>query len=202
MGENMRVLRFKYEDLTSKYARKILFDDLIISGKAGRFILVIGNGNGNHEYINKAVELYKDGMGEKIVFIGGKIEEALQENTSEAEYMKTKAVELGIPKKDIMVQDIFNGGLKIKAFAATMIVDRYSTNKCASTVCIIASKYNIKRCALLIQKEAMGQLCFSMYPMDENDLNNDHEREELVIKMEAFKLVCYCREGAVADFNI
>ncbi|MBU1027372.1 MAG: YdcF family protein [Candidatus Margulisbacteria bacterium] len=76
--------------------------NLIVSDKLKPAdIIIVPSGDDNGERVNSAVKLYKQGLASKILMSGG----PLQWRLTSATWMKKHAMALGVPEKDILLEE-------------------------------------------------------------------------------------------------
>ena len=94
--------------------------------------------------IQKAVELYLAGKAEKIIFSGGNYS---RKDLSEAKYMSDLAVKLGVPKRDIILEEKSIETLENAKFSKA-IIDKKSFD----SAIIVSSPWHLPRVKFLFEK--------------------------------------------------
>ncbi|GAA0614240.1 hypothetical protein GCM10009001_34390 [Virgibacillus siamensis] len=90
-------------ELTDDRMRDLLFGGMKDDGKSGDCIFVAGSSKATTYRLPAAVDLYRAGRAGKILFSGGVKWEA--DEFSEALMIRDEALRLGVPKKDILIED-------------------------------------------------------------------------------------------------
>lgn len=105
-GIQVKISSLKKDDLSYEIIDKILYEGLEDLGDKGDCIMVFGSITAPQYRIPKAASMYHDKRASKILLCGGKIRETEIGFLSEAEIMKRKAMEMGIPDEDILKEEI------------------------------------------------------------------------------------------------
>ena len=100
----MKVSEINKTNLTEEFVDKILYEGLEDSGENADCIMVLGNIKASKYRVPVAVEAYKAGRAPKILMCGGAVRDFAEGSMSEAEHMKRKALELGVPEEDILME--------------------------------------------------------------------------------------------------
>ena len=94
----MLVSRIKEEDLTDELLDRLLFEGLEDTGVSADCAIVLGSSKAVKYRVPVAAELYHSGRVGKLLMCGG-----AAEGIPEALQMKEKAVSLGVPEDDILI---------------------------------------------------------------------------------------------------
>lgn len=95
----MLVSALTEECLTQTVLDKLLFEGLEDTGSTGDCIIVLGSSKAVEYRVPLAADLYHAGRAPKVMMCGGAAGEA-----TEAERMRMKALELGVPDEDILLE--------------------------------------------------------------------------------------------------
>lgn len=202
----MKVSELRYEDLTDEYVDKILFEPIKDDGEKGDCILVFGSIKANEYRVPKAVELYKSGRANKIIFSGGKGIETSDGYMLEAEMMQKKAIELGVPEEDTIVEILSKVGTKENVLGSLMLIDRNIGLNHVHRILAVSTMYHMQRCKLMLETYMPDWIEFSMCAVEDRNTRRYNwfltEQGSHRARMEAFKMICYIREGSIPDFEI
>ncbi len=206
MEDILKVSELNYEDLNKEYIDKILYDGIIDDGKIGNCILVFGSRSAPKYRIPKAVELYKIGRAKKIILSGGKLIECNGEIKTEANIMKEKAVELGVNKDDI-VEEVFSiKNTKENVLGSLLILDREFGLNNIKRILVVSTSYHMRRCIKMLETYMPDWIQFSMCGANDSNTKRDNwylnDEGYKRAKLEAYKIICYIREGSIKDFEI
>lgn len=204
-GALMKVSKLQYEDLTNEVVDKILFEDINDYEYNGDCILVLGSKIAHKYRVPKAVDLYNAKRSNSILLSGGTIVESEYGLISEAELMKIKAIELGIPVENLIIET------KSKTTQENMICSLLSlerTKKLTNikSILLVTTRYHMRRS--LMMAETFMPKWIKVYSCPADDTNTLRynwfltERNAKLAKDEAYKISYYIREGYIADFDI
>ncbi len=129
--------------------QKIVYSDIIDSGKNTEYAIVFGNSMLINERVNTALEVYKTGRVRKLIFTGGANGVSNQDNNQipEAIRMKELAIKLGVKEEDILVETAANNSFENVDNVFKMLPDDINS------VAIITSEFHLKRCMAIIKKK-------------------------------------------------
>lgn len=202
----MKVSELKYEDLTDEYVDKILFENIKDDGNQGDCILVFGSIKANQYRVPKAVELYKQNRANKIIFSGGKGIETSEGHMLEAEMMQKRAIELGVPEEDTLIEVLSQVGTKENVLGSLMIIDRHIGLNNVHRILAVSTAYHMQRCKLMLETYMPKWIEFSLCPAQDNNTRRENwfltEAGSKRARLEAYKISCYIREGSLSDFEI
>ncbi|OGC22158.1 hypothetical protein A3J90_02200 [candidate division WOR-1 bacterium RIFOXYC2_FULL_37_10] len=157
--------------------------------KADIVLTLAGDSNG--ERVAQAVVLYKQGYAPKILMSGG----PAVWNLTYAQNMRRQATSLGVPSKDVILQDRSKSTLEDIKFSLP-ILKKLSAKK----LILVTSPTHIRR-ATLVARKYYGREGIKViaYPVQESDFNPDrwwtrHEDLQLVV-WEYISLAGYLLKG-------
>ena len=102
----MRVSEITEADLTDDIIDRILFENLNDTGEDVDCIIVLGSIKAAKYRVPVAANAYNTGRANKVMLCGGALREFAEGKMMEAEHMKNKALQLGIPETDIILENI------------------------------------------------------------------------------------------------
>ncbi|MDP4153334.1 MAG: YdcF family protein [Bacillota bacterium] len=201
----MKVSALKKEDLTADIIDKMLYSGLDDMGEMGDCIMVPGSLKAPKFRIPKAVSIYKDKRASKLLLSGGKIINTENGLFSEAELMRRKAIQLGIPIKDILMEET-SMTTKENMLCALLILERAFKLSNVNSILLVTTSFHMRRCLLMAQTYMPDWIKFSPCPADDINTRRDNwyknEKGYKRATEEAWKIVCYIREKSIPDFEI
>lgn len=199
----MKISELKREQLTDELMTNLLYNNISDDLQNGDCIFVFGSSRAVQYRLPKAVQLYKDGRANKILFSGGV---AWNGNPMpEAMLLKNKAIELGIPDKDILVETI-STNTKENILASLIILDRLFELHKIKRLLIVTASYHMRRTYLTLKTYMPNWIEYSLCPADdlntkrENWFLNEHGRKRVVA--ESNKIIHYVNLGSIVDDDI
>jgi uncharacterized SAM-binding protein YcdF (DUF218 family) len=204
-GIHMKVSKLKKEDLTREVIDKILYDGLEESGDKGDCIVVFGSSKANRYRVPKAASVYLEGRAPNILLCGGQFYETDYGMLSEAAIMKRKALELGIPEKDIILEEL-SMTTKENLICAALLLERTFKLCNIHSLLLVTTNYHMRRCLLMAQTYMPGWIKF--YPCPADDMNTKREnwfKSEKGYQRaydEVCKIISYINEKSISDFEI
>lgn len=121
-------------------------------------IVVVSGGN-NDARIAKGVQLYKEGWAPVLMYSGA----AAQGSVSNAEAMKNISIKMGVPKKDIIIEEESKTTIENARFSAKMIRE-----KNYKSIILVTSPYHQRRTYELFKKELPAVKILNQSALDEN----------------------------------
>ncbi len=198
----MKVSTLKPESLSHEIIDRILYEGLEDRGDTGDCIMVLGSSKAQRYRVPKAVTLYRDKRSSKMLLCGGRTENG---TLSEAEMMRRKAIELGIPNEDILVEEL-SLSTKENMLCALLPLDRAFKLSRIQRILLVTTTYHMRRCLLMAQAYMPRWIEISPCPADDVNTRRDtwfqNENGYLRAKDEAWKIVCYINEKSIEDFEI
>ena len=101
----MLVSTIKEEELTYEVVDRLLYSDLEDTGEAVDCIIVLGSIKASKYRVPVAVDAYTHRRASKVLLCGGKLRDFPDGCYSEAEHMRKTALELGIAKENIILEN-------------------------------------------------------------------------------------------------
>lgn len=204
----MKLTDINKNSFTDSEIDAIVYDGIFDDGKKSKYALVFGNSMLIKERVSKAVELYNNKRVEKLIFMGGNngVSNQTGDIRSEASKMAELAIELGINKEDILIEDKSNNTFENIDNAFEMISYELDT---VHNLVIITSQFHLKRCYAIIKKH-YPDIGISMvaakdgfsdrYNWYKSDMSWNSGRS--LATYEAGLLVKYAKEGKIEDLDI
>ncbi|MCR2821056.1 YdcF family protein [Lederbergia panacisoli] len=196
----MNISELRSEDLTDELMTKLLYSDINDDLLKGDCIMVFGSSKAVQYRLPKALQLYHEGRANKILFSGGV---AWNGNSlPEAIVLKNKAIELGIPETDILVETL-STNTKENILASLLVLDRFFDLHKVKRLLIVTASYHMQRTHLTLKTYMPSWIEFSLCPAEdqstkkENWFLNVHGRKR--VTEESRKIIRYIKEGAIVD---
>ncbi|WP_449621074.1 YdcF family protein [Robertmurraya sp. Marseille-Q9965] len=199
----MLVSNIEVEQLTDAIITKLLFSDIEDDGANGNCIFVAGSSKATQSRLPRALELYKQGRADKILFSGGVKWDENEDSESVA--LKKEAMANGIPENNILLEDQSLHTLE-NVLASLLVLDREFHLYKIKRLLIVTSSYHMKRLYLTLKTYMPDWIQFTLCPADdlamskENWFSTEISRQRVLI--EARKLVTYVKQGALRDIEI
>jgi uncharacterized SAM-binding protein YcdF (DUF218 family) len=201
----MKVSLLKKSDLSKEIVDKMLYEGFEDTGDRGDCIIVLGSNKAPKYRVPKAVSIYQDKRASKILLCGGTIRETESGFLSEAEMMRKKALEMGIPDEDILIEEL-SKSTKENMLCAQLILERAFKLSNINKILLVTTNYHIRRCLLMAQTYMPSWIKFCPCPADDINTQRDNwyknEKGYHRAKDEAWKIVCYVNEKSIPDFEI
>ncbi len=130
---------------TQEITKYIFIDD---KDPQGSIAIVFGTWNARKYSVEKAVELYKKGNVPKIVFSGGYNEKS---GVVEGQIMAEEAIKLGVPSKDILIENRSRNTLENVLFSID-IIDKEIGLKNIESIIAVVKNYHARRVLMTLKK--------------------------------------------------
>lgn len=204
-GENMWVSQIAENELTDNVIDRLLFDGLNDDGKSADCIIVLGSMKAAKYRVPTATKAFFAGRSEKVMLCGGKIRNFPERDMTEAERMYERALELGVPKTSIIMENNSQNTIENILCSLLELQRSMCLNKVKS-VLLVTTTYHMRR-SLNIAKYLFPPH-ISVYPCPADDTTTKRDnwmnsREGIDrAKTEALKIISYVADGVIPDFEI
>lgn len=101
----MWVSKITEEDLSNEIIDKLLFEGIVDTGENIDCIIVLGSTKASKYRVPVAVKAYNSGRANKIILCGGALKKFPDEESTEAEHMYKRVLELGVPEENIILEN-------------------------------------------------------------------------------------------------
>ena len=105
MVKEMWVSKITEEDLSNEIIDKLLFEGIVDTGENIDCIIVLGSTKASKYRVPVAVKAYNSGRANKIILCGGALKKFPDEESTEAEHMYKRVLELGVPEENIILEN-------------------------------------------------------------------------------------------------
>jgi uncharacterized SAM-binding protein YcdF (DUF218 family) len=201
----MKVSSLKMDSLTNELIDKILYEGVEDKGDKGDCIMVLGSIKALQYRIPKAVSMYKDKRASKILLSGGAIRDTEDGLLTEADIMRKGAIDLGIPKENILV-DALSMTTKENMICALLPLERAFKLSNIKRILLVTTNYHMRRCLLMAKTYMPRWIEFSSCPADDTNTRRDNwylnEKGYQRAKAEVWKIICYINEQSIEDFEV
>lgn len=199
----MLISELDAEKLTDVQMSKLLFSGIEDDQKNGDCIFVAGSSKAIQYRLPKAVDLYRAGRANKLLFAGGVKWNG--NSDSEAVMLKKEAIKLGIPEKDILVEDVSVHTLE-NVLASLLLLNREFHLYKMKRLLVVTASWHMRRLHLTLKTYMPSwieyTLCFAedQNTREDNWFLSDIGRQR--VKSECIKIIQYVKQGALFDQEI
>lgn len=196
----IKISQLESEKLTDLQMTELLYKNLEDDNEKGDLIFVPGSNKAVEYRLPKAIQLYKEGRAKKILFSGGVTWEGF--DLSEAHLLKQKAIEQGVPEKDILVEDR-SLHTKENVLASLLILDRAFYLHNIKRIIVVTTIYHMRRFYLTLKTYMPDWIEYSCCPVNDQTTKADnwykypYGRQR--VENESRKLIRYVKEGIIVD---
>ena len=201
----MLVSTITEEDLTIETVDRLLFQGLNDTGETADCIIVLGSIKAAKYRVPLVVEAYKNGRAGKIMVCGGKLRDFPEGKYSEAEHMCYAALELGVAKEDIVIENASMNTIENILFALIELQRTFSLNK-VRKVLLVTTAYHMRRSLAIARYLFPAHIAIIPCPANDNHTRRDNWMKTPVgierAKSQTMKIVSYVISGVIPDFEI
>ena len=201
----MWVSKITRESLTNDIIDSLLFEGLNDNGANADCIIVLGSIKAAKYRVPAAAEAFFAGRSEKIMLCGGKVRDFSGEHMTEAENMYKKAIELGVPETNIILEKESQNTIENVLCSLLELQRAMRLNK-VNHILLVTTTYHMRR-SLHIAKYLFPSH-ISVYPCPADDTTtrrdnwmNTPEGTDRATA-EAWNIVKYVSNGVIPDFEI
>lgn len=188
------------KNLTDEQMTDLLFRNIIDDNRNGDCIFVPGSSKAVEYRLPPAIQLYKEGRAGKMLFSGGVVWDGSQ--LSEAQLLAEKAMELGVPPEDILIESQ-SLHTKENVLASLLVLDRALHLHKISRLIVVTSHYHMRRMNLKLRTYMPDWIDYSLCPVndkttrEDNWFLNPYGRQR--VEAESTKLINYVKQGIILD---
>jgi len=110
--------------------------------------------------------------------------------------MRRKAIEMGMPDENILLEEL-SMTTKENMICALLMLERAFKLSNVNKIILVTTNYHMRRCLLMARTYMLGWIKFSPCPADDINTKRDnwHKNEEgyQTAINEAWKIICYVR---------
>ncbi|CAG9623518.1 YdcF family protein [Sutcliffiella rhizosphaerae] len=198
-----KISSINFNTLNDQQLTDLLYKGLEDDNKNGDFIFVPGSSKAVDYRLPKAIDLYKQGRANKILFSGGVTWG--NSTSTEAELLKAKALQQGIPENDILIET-HSLHTKENVLASLLILDRALSLHKIKRGIVVTAPYHMRRMYLSLKTYMPSWLEFSLVVANDNTTKRDnwflnpYGRQR--VETEAAKLISYAKKGIILDGEV
>lgn len=201
----MWVSKITEKDLTPEIVDRLLYEGLEDTGENVDCIIVLGSIKAAKYRVPAAVEAYHAGRAGKIMLCGGALRTFPGEQHSEAEHMRTKALELGVAEEDIIMENTSQNTIENILCALLELQRSFWLNK-VKKVLLVTTTYHMRRSLAIAGYLFPAHIEVVPCPADDTNTKretwmNTPEGVERA-KGEALNIVNCVKNGVIPDFEI
>lgn len=199
----MKIAQLQADKLSDSQMTALLYNNLEDDYKRGDCIFVPGSSKAVVYRLPKAVQLYKEGRAKKILFSGGVVWKG--SHLPEAELMAKEAMKQGVPKEDILVENV-SLHTKENVLASLLILDRMFDLHRMERLIIVTATIHMRRMNLALKTYMPEWINYSLCTVDDqttrrdNWFKNPNGRKRVVL--ETKKLIHYVKQGIIMDEEV
>ena len=201
----MWVSKITEEDLSNEIIDKLLFEGIVDTGENIDCIIVLGSTKASKYRVPVAVKAYNSGRANKIILCGGALKKFQDEESTEAEHMYKRVLELGVPEENIIVENKSQSTVENILCALVELQRAFWLNR-VKKVLLVTSTYHMRRSLAIARYLFPIHIDIVPGPADDNNTNRDtwmntpKGRERA--KREALNIVGCVKNGVIPDFEI
>ncbi|WP_163103321.1 YdcF family protein [Peribacillus alkalitolerans] len=199
----MKISQLIPENLTDTQMTDLLYKNIQDDNKNGECIFVPGSSKAVEYRLPKAIQLYNEGRAKKILFSGGVIWEG--NKVPEAQLLKLKAIELGIPPEDILIEDV-SLNTKENVLASLLVLDRAIGLHNIKRLLVVTANYHIRRLHLNLKTFMPSWIQYSLCPANDQTTRQDNWFQSPYgrkrVEMESSKIINYVKKGYILDEDV
>lgn len=197
----MKLSQIDISTLSKEQITRILFGNEQKDLKQGNCIFVYG-GRGI-ERVRKAVQLYKNGQANYILFSGGC--KYGMYAYSEAATMKENAIKMGVPAENILTEELSNN-TKENAISSLFTLDHKFGVHTIKRLLVVSIPYHYRRCLLTFKTYYPHWIDYNWYPANYKNCqpNNwwEHPEFDNYVRKEIDNLVKFVGETQLIDTDV
>lgn len=201
----MWVSKITKEDLTNDVIDRLLFEGLHDRGASADCIIVLGSIKAAKYRVPAAADAFFSGRSEKIMLCGGKIRDFSGESMTEAENMYQKALELGVPEANIIIENDSQNTIE-NILCSLLELQRSMWLNKVKSVLLVTTTYHMRRSLQIAKYLFPAHISVYPCPADDRTTNRDQWMKTTEgidrAKAEAMNLVGCVNNGIIPDFEI
>ncbi|GGE38085.1 hypothetical protein GCM10011391_16120 [Pullulanibacillus camelliae] len=199
----MKISELDPDHLTDDQITALLYKGIADDKQNGDCVFLFGSSKAVDYRLPMAIKLYEAKRTGKLLFSGGVTWEGHQE--PEAIQLKQRAIELGIPERDILVETQ-SKHTKENVLASLLVLDRAFSLHQIKRVLMVTAGYHMRRAFLTAKTYMPEWIDYSLCPVNDrytrknNWFLNKYGRKR--VETEAKKLIRYVQQGVICDADL
>ena len=201
----MWVSKITKENLTNDVIDRLLFEGLNDKGASADCIIVLGSIKAAEYRVPVAAEAFFAGRSEKILLCGGKIRNFSSESMAEADHMRKKALELGVPETSIILERSSQNTIE-NILCSLLELQRSMWLNKVNSVLLVTTTFHMRRSLHIARYLFPSHI--SVYPCPADDTTTKRENwmntSEGIdrVKKETLNIINAVKRGVIPDFEI
>ncbi len=201
----MLVSRIAENDLTVDVIDRLLFQGFEDTEENADCIIVLGSMKAAEYRVPVAVDAYNAGRSRKLMLCGGAMRDFSTGKCSEAERMYKAALELGVDKENIILENSSQNTVENLLFALVELQRAFWLNN-VHRVLLVTTAYHMRRSLAIAQYLFPEHIEIIPCPANDNNTRRENWMNTPAgierAKGEAMNLVQYVLNGVIPDFEI
>jgi hypothetical protein len=199
----IKISQLDPNELTDLQMTELLYQNIRDDQEKGDLIFVPGSSKAVEYRLPKAIQLYQEGRAKKILFSGGVKWEG--SHVTEAELLKQKAMEQGIPEEDILIENL-SQHTKENVLASLLVMDRALYLHNIRRVLVVTTLFHMRRFHLTLKTFMPYWIEYSLCPVNDNTTRMDNWYHSPMgrkrVQLETSKLIKYVQQGVIVDEDV
>lgn len=182
-----------------------MFEGIEDTGEKGDCIIVLGSIKASEYRVPVAVNAYNSGRANKIMLCGGALRDFPEGKYTEAKHMYKSALELGVPKEDIILENSSENTVENMLCALVELQRTFWLNK-VKKVLLVTTTYHMRRSIAIARYLFPVHIDIVPCPADDNNtkrynwMNTQAGIERA--KGEVLNIIRCINNGVIPDFEI
>ena len=201
----MLVSKIQENDLTIELIDRLLFQEIEDTGENVDCIIVLGSIKATKYRLPTAIEAYHAGRSNKIMLCGGKLRDFPTSQCSEAMHMYESALELGVAKEDLILENSSLNTVENILYALVELQRTLWLNK-INKVLLVTTTYHMRRSLAIARYLFPAHITVIPCPADDTNTRKDNWMNTPVgierAKKESLKIINYVINGVIPDFEV
>ncbi|RDW18122.1 hypothetical protein CWR48_11050 [Oceanobacillus arenosus] len=199
----MKISELQSEMLTDEQKTALIYRNIEDNHEKGDCIFVLGSSKAVEYRLPKAIQLYNEGRAKKLLFSGGVSWK--KGGLTEAELLREKALELGVPKEDMLIE---NNSMHTKenVLASLLVFDRAFGLHNINRLLVVTTTYHMRRTYLTLKTYMPAWINYSLCAVNDrttrenNWFKTPYGRER--VEKETSKIIEYVKLGSLVDEEV
>lgn len=201
----MWVSRITKDGLSKDVIDRLLFEGLDDNGANVDCIIVLGSVKAAEYRVPAAAKAFFSGRSEKIMLCGGSMRSFFGEAMAEADNMHKKALELGIPETNIILEKSSQNTIENILFSLIELQRSMWLNKIKS-ILLVTTTYHMRRSLHIAKYLYPSHISVYPCPADDTTTKRDNWMNTTEgidrVNREALNIVRCVNNGVIPDFEI
>lgn len=200
----MKISELIKGQLTEDIVDKVLYEGIEYKQQPLDIAIILGSNKAHIYRLPYAVEVYKNGLVSKIIVSGGR--NIGNANMVEADYLKEKAIEFGIKKEDILVENKAMTTWENMKLSRELMIKNNMFKTCIK-IAIVTSSFHMRRSIMIAERVfSDDSVNIVALPGEDNStrrttwFTNEKGRVRAIGEVE--KIIDYVKKGEIDDFEI